>query len=182
MEAWEIGHQVKKYRQKNEISIRRFADLSGISPGLISQIENNLANPSLSILNALAKAMEIPLYMLFADEITNESMIMRSQKRKTRFYDNAHHILMDVLTPSQIESKSDLFLMYLKPEAETANGFVEHDIEEIAYILEGEVEISFDRETFTLFEGDTVRILPKRKHLFRNHSNNMTKVLFVMSK
>lgn len=50
---------------------------------------------------------------------------------------------MDVLTPSLIETKSDLFLMYLKAGAETANGFVEHDVEEIAYVLNGDIELVF---------------------------------------
>lgn len=182
METWQIGKQVRKYRQSNGLSVRQFAELCGISPALVSQIENNHANPSLNILNALSKTIGIPLYMLFAEEITNESCIMRSEDRQTRFYDNNHHILMDVLTPSQIESKTDLFLMYLKPGTETAHGFTEHDIEEIGYILEGEVFIVFEQESFLLKEGDTVRILPKRKHLFKSTSNRMTKVLFVRSK
>ncbi len=182
METWQIGKQIRKYRQEHGLSIRQFAEKSGVSSALVSQIENNQANPSLSILNAISKSIETPLYMLFAEDISNASCIMRRENRKTRFYDNSHHILMDVLTPSLIETKSDLFLMYLKAGAETANGFVEHDVEEIAYVLNGDIELVFENESFVLHEGDTVRILPKRKHLFRNHTKTVTKVLFVKSK
>ena len=73
--------------------------------------------------------------------------------------------------------------MTLAGEMETYGGFSEHPYEEeIAYVLSGEVTILFPEESFVLREEDTIRILPGRKHRFRNNLKETAKVLFVKCK
>lgn len=60
--GWEItmnynrlGQTVLNYRKKKGMTIREFADFAGISTSLISQIERGQANPTLSVLELIAK-------------------------------------------------------------------------------------------------------------------------------
>ena len=64
------------------MTIREFADYSGISTSLISQIERNQANPSLSVLELISKALNVPLYTLFINEIDTDKLISRKENRK----------------------------------------------------------------------------------------------------
>ncbi len=50
-----LGQTVLNYRKKKGMTIREFADFAGISTSLISQIERGQANPSLSVLELIAK-------------------------------------------------------------------------------------------------------------------------------
>ncbi len=50
-----LGQTVLSYRKKNNMTIREFADYAGISTSLISQIERGHANPSLNVLELIAK-------------------------------------------------------------------------------------------------------------------------------
>ena len=86
------------------------------------------------------------------------------------------------LTPRPLKSNVELLLMSLAPDAETNPGFSQHFEEEIAYVAQGEAVILFEDEEFVLSEGDTVRILPSRKHKFRNPGVIPLKVLFIKSK
>ena len=61
-------------------------------------------------------------------------------------------------------------------------GFSQHFEEEIAYLVEGDASIVFEDEEFLLHQGDTVRILPSRKHKMRNDSAKPVQVLFIKSK
>ena len=54
--------------------------------------------------------------------------------------------------------------------------------EEIAYLVDGDASIVFEDEEFLLHQGDTVRILPSRKHKMRNDSVKPVQVLFIKSK
>lgn len=176
-----IGKKIIEYRRANALTIRDFSELTGLSTSLISQLERDLANPTLSALKSIASALKIPLFSLFVEELDNETLILRKEDRKKIFNPNEDHVLYDVLTPSPLKSNVELLLMNLKPHSETFGGFSKHEGEEIAFILEGETYIMFEDEEFLLSEGDTARILPNRKHKFRNTMDKDIKVLFIKS-
>ena len=75
-----LGQTVLSYRKKNNMTIREFADYAGISTSLISQIERGHANPSLNVLELIAKALNVPLFTL----LLMISIQIRSFLRKDR--------------------------------------------------------------------------------------------------
>lgn len=72
-----IGRRIHHYRKENSLTIREFAELSGISTALVSQLERGIGNPSLSVLKLICKTLGIPLSALFIEEIDNASLIRR---------------------------------------------------------------------------------------------------------
>ncbi|MEM7326154.1 MAG: helix-turn-helix transcriptional regulator [Actinomycetota bacterium] len=54
-----IGDFIREQRQLAELSLRRLADLAGVSNPYLSQIERGLRKPSAEILQQLAKALEV---------------------------------------------------------------------------------------------------------------------------
>lgn len=60
-ERWvELGRFVREQRRVAQLSLRRLSEISGISNPYLSQIERGLRRPSASILQQLARALEIP--------------------------------------------------------------------------------------------------------------------------
>lgn len=55
----DIGEFIREQRQNAELSLRRLADLAGVSNPYLSQIERGLRRPSAEILQQLAKALEV---------------------------------------------------------------------------------------------------------------------------
>ncbi len=55
----DIGEFIREQRQNAELSLRRLADLAGVSNPYLSQIERGLRKPSAEILQQLAKALEV---------------------------------------------------------------------------------------------------------------------------
>lgn len=55
----DIGAFIREQRQLAELSLRRLADLAGVSNPYLSQIERGLRKPSAEILQQLAKALEL---------------------------------------------------------------------------------------------------------------------------
>ena len=62
-----VGQAVKRQRQIAGISLRKLADLSGISSAMVSRIENGQVSPSLATLEALADALSLSVVTFFAD-------------------------------------------------------------------------------------------------------------------
>ncbi len=60
-----IGHEVRKLRKKLGLTVTDLSNATGISSGMLSKIENGNISPSLASLQALSRALGIPLTTLF---------------------------------------------------------------------------------------------------------------------
>ncbi|MGE4483806.1 MAG: helix-turn-helix domain-containing protein, partial [Oscillospiraceae bacterium] len=82
MTTEEMGKKLSRYRNIKGMTIKDMSLKSGLSPALISQLERGIGNPTLSVLNALASAMEISLSLLLLEDMKNESMVFRKSDRR----------------------------------------------------------------------------------------------------
>jgi transcriptional regulator with XRE-family HTH domain len=62
----ELGRFVREQRRLAELSLRKLADLSGVSNPYLSQIERGLRLPSAEVLRQLAPALGVPAETLYA--------------------------------------------------------------------------------------------------------------------
>ncbi len=63
-----IGREVRTRRNQLELSLREVAELTGLSIGFLSQIENDQVSPSLSSLDQIARALRLPIYELLSSD------------------------------------------------------------------------------------------------------------------
>jgi len=61
----DVGSFIRNQREVASMSIRRLADLAGVSNPYLSQIERGLRKPSAEILQQIAKALEISAETLY---------------------------------------------------------------------------------------------------------------------
>ncbi|WP_222264308.1 helix-turn-helix domain-containing protein [Modestobacter marinus] len=63
----QLGQYIRLQRQMADLSLRGMADLTKVSNAYLSQIERGLHQPSLRVLQAIAKALNIPPDTLLAE-------------------------------------------------------------------------------------------------------------------
>jgi len=61
----ELGEFIRQQREVANVSVRRLAELAGVSNPYLSQIERGLRRPSAEILQQLAKALKISAETLY---------------------------------------------------------------------------------------------------------------------
>ncbi|MDO7205614.1 helix-turn-helix transcriptional regulator [Paraclostridium bifermentans] len=57
-----IGEKIIEYRNQKQMTIKEVAQIAGVTPSMLSQIEEGLSNPSINTLKMIAKALEVPLF------------------------------------------------------------------------------------------------------------------------
>ena len=68
-----IGSALRDLRQSRNLTARQLAAESGVSAAMISRIENGQVSPSISTLNALSQALDVPLVSLFRETTSHHS-------------------------------------------------------------------------------------------------------------
>lgn len=63
--ALDLGLFIREQRRVAELSVRRLAELAGVSNPYLSQIERGLRKPSAEILQQIAKALQISAETLY---------------------------------------------------------------------------------------------------------------------
>jgi transcriptional regulator with XRE-family HTH domain len=69
--AGALGDAIRRQRELSELSVRRFAEMAGISNPYLSQIERGLREPSRRVVDAIARSLETT-----ADELYAQAGIM----------------------------------------------------------------------------------------------------------
>lgn len=62
----DLGEFIRQQRQRADLSLRRLADMAGISNPYLSQIERGIRKPSAEILKSLSRALEISANSLYS--------------------------------------------------------------------------------------------------------------------
>ncbi|MES2265572.1 MAG: helix-turn-helix transcriptional regulator [Bacteroidota bacterium] len=62
-----VSRNVRKYRTEKGVSMETLADLIGIEYSVIARLETKKSNPSISVVYAIAKALDIKPSLLFVD-------------------------------------------------------------------------------------------------------------------
>ncbi|MFM2625783.1 transcriptional regulator [Vibrio parahaemolyticus] len=61
-----VGQKIKEIRKKKSLTIQELSEKSGMSVGHISRLENGLKSPTISTLERLAKALDVPIVYFFS--------------------------------------------------------------------------------------------------------------------
>ncbi|WEK34302.1 MAG: XRE family transcriptional regulator [Candidatus Pseudobacter hemicellulosilyticus] len=155
----QIGNQIRERRKKKGITIQELADKASVSKGLVSQIENSRAIPSLVVLIEIIKALDIDLNAFFKD-IGNEpngKTILVKRKDDYFSFEKEHaqgFRYHRIFTRNIKHSTVDIVLLELEPKA--SRPMVETEAFEYKYILAGEIEYQFEHERIRLNAGDSM--------------------------
>lgn len=180
VEDLNIGKKVQKLRIQNGISVRKLSSLAGITPSMLSQIENEQVNPSINTLRAIASALNAPLYHFFKED-SEDHPIVTPNSRKTIGRKDEPDVLYELLTPDTRGSIE--FCMMVIPANSSSNLTPKsHTGEEVAFLYSGEsVDLEIDSRTYTLRQGDSVRIPPQALHIWYNRRNTPVQVIFAIT-
>ena len=177
-----LGERIRHRRRARNMSLKNLAESSGISIGLLSQIERGLSSPSLRVLAGLADALQLGLADLFSDSTAaaaqEEKIVVRAEERKQLTFWRTG-ISKELLTPPAEESTLDIFIVVLEPGGTSGSQLYSHEGEEAGTVLEGSIAINVEGREYRLQPGDSFRFASTRQHSFWNPGGSAARVLWV---
>ncbi|APO79457.1 XRE family transcriptional regulator protein (plasmid) [Rhizobium etli 8C-3] len=155
-----IGHEVRAYRKKLGITVTDLAAATGISLGMLSKIENGNISPSLTTLQALSRALGVPLTAFFRryEEPHNAVFVKAGQgieleRRGTRA--GHQYNLLGHIDNNSSGVIVEPYLITLTADSDVFPTF-QHEGMEFLYMLEGEVVYRHGDQLFPMQPGDSL--------------------------
>ena len=173
-----VGRALRALRAKRDLSLRALAEKSGLAVNTLSLIENAKTSPSVSTLQQLALALEVPITALFENGTPKNKVayIKAGQRPGAAF---AHGTLEDLgagLTERTIEP----FVVTMKPNANSGPQPIVHTGHEFIFCLEGRIVYIIEDQTFLLEPGDSLLFGSHLPHRWQNVEAVPAKALLVL--
>lgn len=174
-----LGATIRGLRRQRGMSLQELATASGISIGMLSQVERDLVNPTVRVLTGIRRALNVPLGALFyesPEQVLAPSFVRRAGTRPIR---ELAHLRKELLTPPGTHGLQ-LMILHVDPGGSSGGAPLSYPAEKGGMVLEGEIELTVGSEVSTLAEGDSFLFDSMLPHSFRNLSDRATKVFWII--
>jgi transcriptional regulator with XRE-family HTH domain len=167
-EAAGIGQKLRLRRKIRGFSLQRVAERSGISIGLLSEIERGLATPSPQTLKQICRALEMPIQWLFDDEgaaAAEDGFVVRAAARRGLDF-GAKGMRKELMTPDAVPG-IQMMRIVLQPGG--GSGPLGMDAPEGAKcgtVLGGRFGLSIHGREYELEPGDSFAFDARAPHRF----------------
>ncbi len=155
-----IGREVRAFRRQQGLTVADLAQITGLSIGMLSKIENGITSPSLTTLQVLSHAFSVPVTAFFKSyEERREVQHVKAgdhveiERRGTRA--GHQYNLLGHIGSNSSGVVVEPYLISLSTESDTFPTF-QHEGLEMLYMLEGEVTYRHGDQLFHLKPGDSL--------------------------
>lgn len=174
----DMGNKIRQIRQSKGLKLKDIAHITGLTESLLSQIENSKANPSITTLLAISKALDTPIGSILDIDTGNQSPVLRRSERNVSRTTSG--ITYYLLTPHL--EKMPFEVLYCEYDAGSDTGqFITHTGIECGIVLEGKLEVRIDEEIHILNAGDSIVIESSRPHKMKNIFDKPTTTIWIDS-
>jgi transcriptional regulator with XRE-family HTH domain len=173
-----VGERLRALRAEMRISIRALAERSHLNVNTLSLIENGRTSPSVSTLQQIAQALQVPISAFFEDGHGDRKVIFqkRGQRPRTAF---AHGRIED-LGAGMARFGVEPLIITLEPNADSGKTPIVHTGREFVYCLEGQISYGVDDQVFLLEPGDSLLFEAYLPHHWRNPVDASSRMLLVL--
>ncbi|HHU32397.1 MAG TPA: cupin domain-containing protein [Clostridia bacterium] len=173
-----LGEKIRKKRIEKNLSLKDLAERIGLTASFLSQVERELAEPSITSLRKIAEALDVPIFYFLLDN-DNHSPVVRKNNRKVLHFPSTK-LTYELLSPD-LNRQMEVLIARLEPGATGGEEDSTHPGEECILILEGKMKITIGEETYYLEEGDSIYYFASIPHSLKNHGDGSLVFLSVIT-
>ncbi len=173
-----VGDRIRSIRTSLGLTVAALAEKTGLSKGLISQVETGKTSPSIANLERLAEGLGVPAAYLLLKPEHRIQVVRKCERPQYRF--GPHNLKLEVLSGRSARNLKAV-LVEFPPGTCTGHDLHAHRGEEFHLVLEGRIEAQQGDEVIQLEAGDTFHWSGCIPHQVRNVGDTTARVLAVTS-
>ncbi len=175
-----LGADLRALRKSRGLTLAELALMVGRSVGYLSQVERGLSSPSIGDLRALARAMGVPVSLLFGDDNAPDAErghVVRAGSRR-QLGTRETGIVEELLSPD-LGGSFEMFRSVFEPGAELPEPVL-RDTEEAGFVAAGVLRMEIEGVWHELNAGDSFRF-NRKPYRWKNTGSEPAIVIWVVS-
>lgn len=174
----EVGRCLRRLRSMRGLSIRTLAEQSGLNVNTLSLIENSKTSPSVSTLQLLAGALDVPITAFFETDIPKNNISYQKAGLcpKIAF---AHGVIEDLGAGLTLRGGQP-FLVTMKPKTNSGSTPIVHTGHEFVFCLEGCLTYTIGEQIYPLEPGDSLLFEAYLPHCWQNPGEMIVRSLLIL--
>lgn len=168
-----LGQKIKSLRQRRGLTLGQVGEKAGLSEPVLAQIEGEVVAPPVATLLKIARAMNVNIGYFFQDQDAEKRAVVvpKSDRRKVfrRIHEDPSKVgyYYESLAYPKADKHMEPFHVTFEVKSKEDLLFFNHKGEEFIYVLEGQLEFSYENETYALGAGDSLYFDASLPHAFR---------------
>ena len=174
-----LGTRIRAIRRARGKTLRELADEAGVTESFLSQVEREVATPSIATVRKVARALDLTIAELFAEEPAAGRVVRRASRRRI-VYPGLRAV--DEFLTSGVGGRLQVIISTIEPGGGTGPEPYAHDSdEEVVVVLAGDLELWVADERYLLHEGDAITFPSRLPHWNVNRGDTAATVLFCLT-
>lgn len=173
----DIGEKLRQLRQQRGLTQEEMADRCELSKGFISQVERNLASPSIATLTDMLECLGVSLASFFNDK-SDEKIVFTPQDMFEKVDEEQLRGSVTWLIPDAQKNEMEPILMDIGEGGES-DPLPPSEGEEFGYVLSGSVYLVMGEKKTRVKTGCSFCIHPREPHYLKNAGKSRARVLWV---
>jgi transcriptional regulator with XRE-family HTH domain len=174
-----LAARLREERRRQRLSLRKLAEVSGLSPTTVHQIETGRGSPSLATLQTLASTLGVPLATLLESGPPPPEpavLLPAPQRPRTRTPGGSLERLATGLPGQRLRG----LLLTIAPGGDTGEEAMVHPGHELVFGLAGRCLYDVAGKEYRVGPGDSLLVDSTRPHRARNSGRREARLLLVL--
>ncbi len=183
----DIGERIRRMREAQGLSREQVSRLAGIAPERLAGFEEGTEVPSIGMVIKLSRVLGSRMEGIILgrdDLVVNAPTLTLHRGGHPTGYEYGEteqgYTFRTLTRPGTPGHQMEPFLLTFVPGATEARP-ISHEGQEFVYVLEGEIELTYDDERVTLRPGDSAYLESSHPHLVRGLGDEPSRMLAVVS-
>ncbi len=172
----EIGEKLRELRIQRGLTQEDLANRCELSKGFISQVERDLASPSIATLKDMLECLGVTLQSFFSDDSAEKVVFAPQDMFEKEDAEEGRKITW--LVPDAQKNSMEPILLELNPGSRSFE-LPPLESEEFGYVLRGQVTLVAGKRRHTVKKGGSFCLHPAATHYLENNGTKPAAVLWV---
>lgn len=194
----ELGEKIREKRKQLGITINEISNRTNLTSSFISQFERGRTKASMTSIIKIVESMGLTMSSLFEEQQitqiitpntrTNNTVITeipylvrKGDRPKLSYPVTPNDVMFDYLL-THPTNNLQVYISELHPMDSCIEKYVQNGTEEFILILEGRFEIQIEENNYILNPGDSLTFNCKLSRTWKNISDSVTKILWIVYK
>jgi len=176
-----LCEKVKGLRKNRGWTLESFAEISGVSRSMLSQIERGQANPTLAVACKIAQAFAISVGELVDEPWTSSAIDVIRRDDPGVLFRSDSQCKIRTLSPLNMEKNIEFYELSISVSSQLESSAHFEGAKEFITVQKGTVEITAGVDNSVLHEGDSAHYRGDVSHCIKNIGDKEAVCFLVVS-